>query len=200
MKVALGRAAMRETTRRSERGFTLIELLIVIMIIAILSAISAPAILRYMRTYRIRAASEQVKSELQTARLRAISRNAGRGVFLAVLDDRRYQFVLVPNNAAAAQDFAVLQGAADAGRPRELPQGVTFDDAGGTNAAIGFTNLGSMCLGAPCATLVNLPGTNYITIAGGLATFNLQQQGSGLRRRVTVTTGGRIAAPLQSGS
>jgi prepilin-type N-terminal cleavage/methylation domain-containing protein len=191
---------MREITRRSARGFTLIELLIVVMVIAILSAISVPGIMRYMRNYRIRAASEQVKGELQTARLRAISRNAGRGVFLAVLDDRRYQFVSVPNNAAAAQDFAVLQAADGAGVARELPLGITFDDAGGTNAAIGFTNLGSVCLGAPCATLVNLPATNYIAIAGGVATFSLQQQGTGLRRTITVTTGGRIAAPLQTGS
>jgi prepilin-type N-terminal cleavage/methylation domain-containing protein len=185
----------------NDKGFSLIELLVVVMIIAILSAVSAPALLKYRRTYQIRAASQQVVSELQTARMRAISRNAGRGVFLAVLDNKRFQWVGVPSNAVGNQDFTALSDCTantDCGRPRELPQGITFDGAAATNATIGFNNLGALCKGQPCSTLINTPGTPYIVVdAGtGIATFNILQQGTGLRRTVVVAPGGRITSPL----
>lgn len=180
----------RRTKRRAgESGFTMIELLVVVMVIGIMSAVSYPAISRYRRNSQIRGATDQVAGELQTARLRAITRNATRGIFFATINDRQYQWVEVPKTAFGTVDFATLAG----GDVRTLPQGVVFVTPA-TTSTIGFNSLGALCTGinVGCATLTNTPGTNYITVAGGQATVVVRQPSTQLRRTITVTSGGRV--------
>lgn len=56
-------------------GFTLIELMFVIIIIAILASISIPTFYRWLPKYKLRAATRDLYSNFQLAKLTAIKRN-----------------------------------------------------------------------------------------------------------------------------
>lgn len=61
--------------RNSQQGFTLIETLIVVVIIGILSAISAPSFLAMLNTAKVNDALAQVKGALQEAQREAMRRS-----------------------------------------------------------------------------------------------------------------------------
>lgn len=67
---------MRYPALRSVRGFTYIELLFVIAIFAVLASVTLPALNGTMAAYRLRASADVVASELDAARVMAISRGA----------------------------------------------------------------------------------------------------------------------------
>ena len=56
-------------------GFTLIELLLVVGLIAVLAATTAPSIAGGMRRFTLTSASQQVASTIRTARYQAVGRN-----------------------------------------------------------------------------------------------------------------------------
>jgi prepilin-type N-terminal cleavage/methylation domain-containing protein len=73
---------------RSRQGFTLVELLVVIVVIGVLSGIAAPNVSRMMDSYRVRAASRQLATELQYAKTKAIAENANYQVHFDVVNSR----------------------------------------------------------------------------------------------------------------
>lgn len=60
--------------KRGEGGITLIELVVVMAIIAIMGVCLAPAIGEWLDNFRIRQAARDIASNLQFAKMRAISR------------------------------------------------------------------------------------------------------------------------------
>jgi len=66
----------------------------VVGIIGIMVAVGIPAIATYIKNYRIRGAAAQVAGEFQTARARAIKRNASLGVVLLVVSPTTYRYVI----------------------------------------------------------------------------------------------------------
>lgn len=60
----------------SEKGLTYIELLLVVVIGALLVTLATPSVQQTMRHYRLSASANLLASELETARLLAISRGA----------------------------------------------------------------------------------------------------------------------------
>jgi type IV fimbrial biogenesis protein FimT len=61
--------------RRASRGFTAVELMIVVVIVAILTAMAAPWMAHMVRAQRLRTASFDMNTSLQLARSEAIKRN-----------------------------------------------------------------------------------------------------------------------------
>lgn len=196
--------------KRKDAGFTLIELLVVVGLIVILSAISLPAISQYLRNYQIRGALQQVASEIQTARTKAIMRNVNRGALFFIFADpidpalfNRFRWVLPDQTMPAGgwRDLDVLLAdPAQVGPVKTLPQGVRFVVTAGASPAIGFTRLGATCdPAAGCGTppvdpgaAIFCPDCIVFDPATGVSTMTLRQDLTGLIRTVTVMTGGRV--------
>src|SRR5690348_4881583 len=68
--------------RRHPKGFSLVEMAIVLVVTGIVLAISAPALHRYLESYRVNDAARQVSNELRIARQKAVT-NGTRQYFVA---------------------------------------------------------------------------------------------------------------------
>ena len=149
--------------KNRQKGFSLIELMTVVAIIGILAAMAFPAISRYVRNYQIEGGAQQVTSEVQLARTKAIMRNVNRAALFMVLPDtnpanppNRYQWVLPDQSILKVGDPRFPAGGfrnvgdlqadpAQAGPIRVLPQGLQFVTVGGNRGGVGFTRLGAQC-------------------------------------------------------
>src|SRR5262245_52182372 len=174
MGLAQGRSAMsarRDATSQKQGGFSLIELIAVVGIIAIISAVSMPAITRYIRNYRIRGAMQQVASEINAARTKAIMKNVNLGVVFLIVSPTTFRYVIEDRQTAgtdptARDPISTILGtpalAADQVGPLQtLPPSVQFGTActgfAASNRGVRFNRLGGWCPpGAPgtaCPTL-----------------------------------------------
>jgi type IV fimbrial biogenesis protein FimT len=104
------------------KGFMLPELLVGLVIIAVLSAVAAPGVSAMIQSYKVKAAARQLASDLQFARMKAVTENT------------RYELVISTANAQykiVRSDLA--QSAKDAVSWRSV------GEAGGVAVAKGFT-------------------------------------------------------------
>ena len=201
--------------RPSAAGFSLVELMVVVAIIGAMAAVGLPAIGRYIRNFRIKGATQQVATEINVARSKAIMKNVNLGVLFAIVNATQYRWVVEddqdPSDTSTwsgygSEDWTVLTGSlarSQAGTIQSLPTNVSFDDptncgvASGTNTwAVRFTQLGSTCaLGTgTCGAAPQSPptGTDLIRVANGTHTVCLKENSSNLRKTVAVGSGGRV--------
>jgi prepilin-type N-terminal cleavage/methylation domain-containing protein len=196
------KAMLNNRRTGADAGFSLVELLMVVGIIGIMVAVSIPAISSYIRNYRIRGAAAQVAGEFQTARARAIKRNATLGVVLLIVSPTSYRYVIEDDMTpapytAVRNNISVLLGDPNqVGPVRVLPQGVIFRTAGGpTIKGLRFNHLGAACnpgASADCPNSVD-SGVAQIVPSGSDWLITVASISSGLTRNVRVAPGGRVS-------
>lgn len=205
------------TPKRRERlnasGFTLIELLIVVALIAVLLAVSLPAITRFLRNYRVRGATQELAAELQTARSTAIKQNVNLGVVFLVTGDNTYRY-LIEDPTRAVYDDVFLALPANEDRvftQKTLPPGVTFATTPAECPAsnqppiatpfvpsafsLRFTRLGAFCepgSRADCPVVTPARPPNRVMVIGGRAVVCVREAATGLSRMLSITPSGQL--------
>ena len=204
--------------KNRQAGFSLIEVMTVVTIIGILAAISFPAISSYVRNYQIQGGAQQVTSEVQLARTKAIMRNVNRAAVFMVLPDAnpanpptRFQWLMPDQSILKVTDPRLPAGGfrnvgdlqadpAQVGPIHILPQGLQFV-ANGTRGGVGFNRLGAQCdlVGSACGTPLiddtgatmcpNCVAFNPLT---GQSTVTILQPLTGLQKTIVVEAGGRV--------
>jgi prepilin-type N-terminal cleavage/methylation domain-containing protein len=109
---------MSERRDPSRQGFTMVELIIVVVIIAVLVATALPGIARYMRGYEIRASADEIATQIQSARSKAISKNVNLGVVWMLSDDdaKETRWVIEDDQRPnVAPNWSTIAGEAGAG-------------------------------------------------------------------------------------
>jgi Tfp pilus assembly major pilin PilA len=200
-------------TRPSTAGFSLVEVLVVAGIIMVLAAVGAPAIANWARNYQIRGATQALAGEIQTARTRAISKNANLGVSIVVENVTTYWTHVeddqtVPRVTARQQlDLAAPDNVQSV--RHTMPEGIEFALTPADCPAVAgfapgdygfrFNRLGAWCDpggGGACPD-VDIAGatTNAVFSTGAAGSIIcLIERRSGLSRFVTITPGGRVQA------
>lgn len=197
---------------KQQTGFSLVELLVVVGLIVLLAAFAIPSIATFVRNYRIRGAAQQVASEIQAARTKAIMKNTNLGVVFLATSATQYRFVLEdvplaanPNTRETLADLtAPPLEAGQAGPVRSLPFGVQFAvDAATCPISAGFTpnnpgfrfdRLGRRCdpgASGDCPALDIGTDVAMAAAATGSTVCVFETQ-SGLSRLVRVAPGGRV--------
>ena len=187
--------------RKTETGFSLVELMVVVGMIGILAAIGIPAIGAYIHNYRIKGAAAQVAGELQTARSRAIKRNATLGVVLLIVSPTSYRYVIeddmtpTPTFSAVRNNISTLLGDPnEIGPVKTLPPGIVFNTVGPTIKGLRFGHLGTACnpgSTGDCANNVD-SGVAEIVPAGTDWLIRVADPAKALSRNVRITPSGRI--------
>jgi len=149
---------------RKNSGFTLVEALVVIGLIALVAALAAPNIVKWRRAARLRGAAENLKGDLELARLKAIQES---GTVSVIFSADRYQ-VFLDNDKDWSPDTADSML-----RERSLPPGVSID--------LEQTSFGS-------------PDDNTRFFARGTTSPGHAQlvNGDGNQKKITISNFGRI--------
>jgi prepilin-type N-terminal cleavage/methylation domain-containing protein len=214
----------RPASRGPSAGFSLIELLTVVTIIVVMAAVVSPNISQYIRNYRIRGEANELATNLQKARNKAIMKNASLGVSV-VIDSPTTYWVHLEDDQLDATDMTKeiarqplnvatpdpaqstrfrlgnnVQFAVNAAECPSAPGGFAP-----TTDRLRFSRLGAWCSpGLGGCAVVNGPGGppypplppfgNFIRTGPTGSLVCVTEPVSGLSRWISITAGGRIAA------
>lgn len=109
-------------SKRNQRasGFTVLELMVAVGIAMVVLGIAVPSLLTWLPTLRLSSATRQVATDLQVARMKAISQNTKFQVnFVGALPATSYQVQKDLNNNGTIESGEIESG------PFSLPDGIT---------------------------------------------------------------------------
>jgi prepilin-type N-terminal cleavage/methylation domain-containing protein len=158
-------AAMEKT-----RGFSIFELLMVLAVIAVVSAIVAPNVIKWRNNAKMRDAVDNLMADLEMAKISAVKENN----FVAVLfNPTGYRvFVDKTNFWVRDTDERLL-------RDRKLPGGITFDfgnpNWGFSNNRTRFNSRGRADTNNGTAVIVNSDGQQRDVIVSSLGRIRFEK-------------------------
>ena len=126
---------------RGEKGVTLIEIAVVLAIVGIMALFMAPAIGEWIDNYRIRQTAREMSSDLQLAKIKAIS--MGRNctvVFQKDVSGTQYAYVIFPDYD---NDLVLDAGTetTDIIKKAVLKRNIAFDTSQGGGDGIDFPDV-----------------------------------------------------------
>lgn len=160
-----------------EAAFTTTELMITMAVMGILAAVTAPNLGVQLSTIRLNSATNEIASELQRARVRAIAQNSGFGLRFDLVkntyqvqkegEDRNNNGVLDPGEDLNGNGLLDRQGMwQDVGGTRPLPRGINLVSVSAGRNPLSFQSLGVAPGGNAIITLQNGRGrTNIIRVS-----------------------------------
>ena len=108
-------------------GFTVLELIVAIGIAMVVMGIAVPSFMTWLPTLRLSSGARQVATDLQVARMKAISQNVKFRITFGTLPSASYQLERDTNSDGTYD----LPGELDSG-PFSLPDGITITAVVGT--------------------------------------------------------------------
>jgi prepilin-type N-terminal cleavage/methylation domain-containing protein len=179
-----------QTQKKIERGFSLLETLIVMAVVLIMMAAITPNIHNAMQNYRLIASAQEMASQIQSARYRALRNNA-MCIFLLLPSSRQFGIDVNGDGSLTGADIVL-----------SLNTNVSFTDLSSTppTGSSGATLLSSGSLAGlgftPRATLTRVnsstgqPDFSSAVAANGFAIYlaNTRNRFSA----VTVSSTGRV--------
>ena len=134
---------------RRPAGFTLTELILIVAIIGIVAAVGIPNLLTYLPDYRLRRAAEDLHSNLQQARLRAIKYNSAVRVEITIGNMSRYELkfgdtvlkIVPPNKPNREPQYMPEYYKSGVNISEVSVNSISFNGRGsGTNSTVRLTN------------------------------------------------------------
>jgi prepilin-type N-terminal cleavage/methylation domain-containing protein len=128
-------------TRSNQRGYTLAETLVVVAIVGLISGVSVPFLMNYLRANRIRTSATYFQTALRYARQRAVTRHTKTRIsFLPNTDPGQYTiWDGVLDSSGNLASWTVVQP-----KVRYLDKGVTFANDGTQPVADNYDGSGSV--------------------------------------------------------
>jgi len=171
--------------RRGEGGVTLIELAVVMAIVAIMALFLAPAIGEWVDNFRIRQAAREMSSDLQFAKMKAISMGRNCAV---VFNQGGYAYIIFPDY----DNDLVLDAGNETNeifKTASLNRNVVFDTTQGGGDGIDFPDVS----GSPAVAFnpKGMPRDGNGPLAASQSIF-LQNIRNNKGRQVTISAAGRI--------
>jgi prepilin-type N-terminal cleavage/methylation domain-containing protein len=136
---------------RVEAGFTLVEFLVAIVVVAILVAVALPDLFASLRGLRLSDGARQLASDLQLARMKAISQHTKYRLSFGSYPAATYS--IEKHNGAA---FAVESG------PFTLPEGISVT---GVSPSVSEFQSGGTANAASTITLTNGSATKTVQVS-----------------------------------
>jgi len=152
----------RHRSPRPVPAFTLIELLVTMAIIGILGALAAPGVSRWIEDYRVKAASRQLMSDMQFARMKAVADNVQYQVYFNPANNQYWVQGWNPATSAWNQIGAARRLSNAAGPAYEPGVTLTFSANGDQTAT--FSPMGQ-ATAALTASLLSAHYQNNVVVS-----------------------------------
>lgn len=165
---------------RSEQGASLVEVLVVVALVATITGISVPGLLRAVEEYRLNSAGRQVSAQIRAARLAAVTANRVMLVRFNCPGPGMYRVIEFTNNPA-------IDTAADrCSAPWPDPDPVALPNVDGPPAYLPDT----MTFGATQDLRISTTG-QFTPLAGGMPALIEVTNGTRVGQ-ITVSAAGRV--------
>jgi prepilin-type N-terminal cleavage/methylation domain-containing protein len=153
-------------TMHRQSGLTLFELMVVIGIMAVMASIAVPGVIGWLPGYHMRSGTDDLRTTLQLARMRAVRENA---IVAVAFDFGNNSYAAFVDNSGDG----IQNGTERTVKTGRLSQGIDLQD-GGLGALVMFDRRGF-----PTTDGVNpLSGNLTVTNGSGTQTINLTLAGS----------------------